>query len=103
MGGAGVALLIVGAITGGLVVRDKSIYGDSCTAACSDGRKAAGNEGRALGPVTTVALVVGAAGLAGGGIWLGLRGSSQPKAPLAARLGVGPIAGGAAWRMEGSW
>jgi hypothetical protein len=84
-----------------LVTRNTvSAYCNDVTATCSNaaGITAADNV-RALGPATTVSLVVGAAGVAAGGIWLGLR----PAAKSGTKVGVGPVAGGAAGRLEVPW
>jgi hypothetical protein len=104
VGGVGVAGIVVGAVAGVIVLSKKG-----ATSACSDGPPPtcptqdavdAANAGRALGPVSTVGFVVGAAGLAAGGIWLGLRGGGKASS---ARFGFGPVVGGASWRVEGSW
>ncbi len=102
VGGIGVASLLVGAVTGGLVLRDKSANDAGCspvTKTCTPDAKQAGDAGRSLGPVTTATLIVGVAGVAGGALWLGLRKSGQ----ASTGIGVGPVVGGAALRMEGSW
>jgi hypothetical protein len=106
VGGIGVAGLIVGAVTGALVLTNNSTVSADCnkgngtTGTCtSQSGVSAANTVRTLGPVTTVALVAGGAGLVAGGIWLGVSRSSKSSA----RLGVGPVVGGAAWRLEGSW
>lgn len=103
-GGIGVAALVVGAVTGALVIQNKGVADAHCTfgppATCRDqtGMNAA-SAVRTLGPVTTVSLVVGAAGLATGAIWLGVRRTDTSSM----RIGIGPAPGGAAWRLEGSW
>jgi hypothetical protein len=105
VGGVGVAGLIVGAVTGGLVLSNKSTANANCTngppPTCrTQAGIDAANAVHTLGPVTTVALVVGGAGLAGAAIWLGVRGSGkQPEV----KVGVAPIGAGAAWRLEASW
>jgi hypothetical protein len=102
VGGIGVAGLVVGAVTGALVLHDKSAADAGCsdvTKTCTPDAKAAADAGRSLGPVTTVALVAGAAGVAAGAIWLGVRGSGQPRVSV----GVAPIGAGVAWKVDGSW
>jgi hypothetical protein len=99
VGSIGAAGLVVGIVTGVVVLQKKA-----ATSGCTDGPHPtcptqagvdAANLGRTLGPVTTVGLAVGAAGLLAGGLWLGL----GPKASA----GVAAIPGGAAWRVEGVW
>ena len=104
VGGIGVAALIAGAVTGGIVVAEKGVANAHCTAGppptCMDqtGLDAA-SKVRTLGPVTTVALTVGAAGVAAGAIWLGVRRSGS----VSVRVGVAPALAGATWRVDGSW
>jgi hypothetical protein len=108
VGGVGVAALVVGAVTGGVVVQKKSAY-DATRHPCSIGGEevecttAAGASARsaidALGPATTVALVVGGAAVAGAAIWLGVR----ARGSTAARVGVAPMPAGASIRLEGAW
>ncbi len=101
VGGIGVGAIIIGAFTGIAVLQQKSlvnangcISGPPPTCLNQAGVDAA-NTGRVLGPVSTVALTVGAAGIVAGGIWLGV---SRP-GKLSARIGATPTA----WRLEGSW
>lgn len=106
IGGVGVASLIVGAITGGLVLRDKSVVDEECNGkACSADGFAAVESGRILGPVTTVALVVGGVGVGVGTIWLIARPSAKSDAPpeAAVSMGLGVHTTGATWRLEGSF
>lgn len=106
VGGIGLAGLIVGGVTGALVLANKSTF-YSNTHKCVTGKgtcvtpdgDAARSAINTLGPVTTVGLVVGGVGVAVGAIWLGVR----PSAKSSARIGVSPVAGGAAWRVEGTW
>ncbi len=100
VGGVGLAALVVGGVTGALVLQDKSYTNADCTAThCTANGEAAASAGRTLGPVTTVALVAGAAGVAAGAIWLGVRG----KHGASARVGVAPAYAGAVGRVEVSW
>ena len=104
VGSVGVAALIVGGVTGAIVLQKKSTTGAHCTdgppPTCRDqaGLDAA-SAVRTFGPVSTVGLVVGAAGIAGGAIWLGVR----SKGKQSARIGVVPMVAGAGWSLEGSW
>ncbi len=104
VGGVGAAALVVGAVTGAIVLQKKGIVDAHCTngppPTCRDqtGMDAA-SAVRTLGPVTTASLVVGAAGLATGALWLGVRRADRSDV----RVGVAPTLGGAGWRLEGSW
>lgn len=100
VGGVGAASLIVGIATGVVVLSDQSTVNTNCsdvTRTCTATGASASIQGRALGPLTTVALVTGGAGLTAAGLWMGLSG----KRP--AKLGVAGVAGGAVARVEGSW
>ncbi len=105
VGGVGVAGLIVGAVTGGLVLSNKSTANANCTngppPTCKNqtGLDAA-SAVRTFGPVSTVGLVVGGAAVAAGAIWLGVRGAGKQGAM---RVGVMPAGTGASCRVEGSW
>jgi hypothetical protein len=103
-GGIGVAGFIASIATGAVLLHDKSIADAHCTdgppPTCRDQTGLdAGRGVRTLGPATTVGLVIGAVGVAAGGVWLGLR----PTKKSSARAGIGPMVGGAAWRAEWSW
>ena len=104
VGGVGAAALVVGAVTGALVIQNKGVadahcvYGPPATCRDQTGLDAASTV-RTLGPVTTASLIVGATGLATSAIWLGVRRTDT----VSTRIGVGPAPGGAAWRLEGSW
>ena len=103
LGGVGVAGLVVGTATGAVVLTKKSAADAGCsnvTRTCTHDGKAAADAGRALGPMTTIGLVIGAAGVAGGAIWLGVRHSARASAT---GISVAPVVGGAAWSLEGSW
>ena len=72
VGSFGVAGLLVGAITGGLVVQQKSVTSEHCddvALTCDDEGLAAADLGRELGPVTTAALVLGGLGVAASAAW----------------------------------
>ncbi len=108
VGGVGAAALVVGAVTGGLVLQKKSAF-DATVHMCAVGGKqtecttAAGASARSaidtLGPVTTVALVAGGAAVAGAAIWLGVR----RRGSTTVRVGVAPAPAGASLRLEGAW
>jgi hypothetical protein len=105
VGGIGLAALAAGGVTGGLVLSKKSTF-DASVHECSLGKTCVTPEGdsarsavNTLGPVTTASLIIGGVGIAAAGLWLGLRTSGKSSASF----GVGPVAGGAAWRVEGSW
>lgn len=104
VGGVGLVALAFGGVTGAIVLQRRSVTNAHCTdgppPTCKDqaGLDAA-SVVRTLGPVSTVGFVLGAAGLVAGGIWLGV----QRGGKSSARFGVGPVVGGVAWRVEGSW
>jgi hypothetical protein len=100
IGGIGLAGLVAGGVAGALVLQKKSATNADCTAtSCNAAGEAAASAGRTLGPVTTVGLVVGAAGVTAGAVWLGVRG----KGGASARVGIAPLHAGATWSLEGSW
>ena len=73
VGGVGIAVLIGGAVTGGITVHDYGVVKDQCndiSRTCSPAGRDAETRGQVLGPVTTGLLVGGGALLAAGGIWL---------------------------------
>lgn len=83
----GGGLVVVGAILGGVVVYERSVFDDHCsekTQTCDADGIAAGAAGRVLGPLTTVTLVAGGAAVATGLIWGLARGSSAKASPAAA-------------------
>ncbi|NUP06004.1 MAG: hypothetical protein HOW73_08095 [Polyangiaceae bacterium] len=72
IGGAGVAVLLASAVTGGLVIYDYNVMNKNCnevTGCEPDGEEAVAR-GQVLGPVTTGLLVGGGALVAAGVIWL---------------------------------
>lgn len=104
VGGVGVAGLLVGSVMGALVLVQHGKTPSGCmngSATCTDATEAASanatsNTWNAIGHATTAALVLGGAGVIAGGIWIGIGRSG-------ASAGIGPTAGGIAWRLEGSW
>jgi len=68
-GGAGVALVVVGAVTGGLALGKKSVVNADCAGlVCNAAGEAAVNAGKTLGTVSTVGFALGAAGVAAGAV-----------------------------------
>ena len=91
--GIGGASLITGAVTGGLVIHDKSVTNAHCfdaTKTCDSTGEPAAAQGRVLGPVTTVTLAVGGVAVAAGVIWYAA--TPHRKSSNAASLIVVPIA-----------
>jgi hypothetical protein len=105
-GGVGVAGLIVGGITGGLMLGEGSTVDDNCVGAqCnSEGFEASQNVNvKALGTVSTIGFVVGLAGV-GAGVTLFVLSMDDGEEPQeAARLVVTPAAGGSAIGLHGRW
>lgn len=92
LGGVGVAALIAGAVTGGLVIDAYLTTQDECddvTRTCSREGLDAQEQGRSLGPATT-ALLVGGAVLAGTGLIWRLADSGEPS-PSSATLLLTPV------------
>ena len=99
IGGLGLAALAAGGVMGALVLHDQSVASDpaQCSAArmlCTAAGADAQAQGRALGPATTAALVVGGVGIATAAIWLGVRRSGQKNAPAAVLGASAGVAGG---------
>jgi hypothetical protein len=106
LGGVGVAGLVVGGVLGGLVLHDKSVATDpaQCSTTlmkCTTAGASAEQQGRALGPATTAALVVGGAGVAVGAVWLGLRRPGTK--PQATGVGVRAEVTASGLRLRGSF
>jgi hypothetical protein len=102
VGGIGLAALVGGAVTGGLTLRQKSLNDAGCSNishTCSAAGKDAASAGQTLGATTTALLVAGVVGVGAGALWLGLRSPSHPSTGL----GLSPLVGGAALRLEASW
>jgi hypothetical protein len=105
VGGVGLAALLAGAVTGGLTVAKKSAVS---AAGCTDGPPPrcptqsgidAAAAGRTLGVVTTASLIAGAAAVGAGALWLGVQRGKRPVAQVSA----GPLPGGAALQVGGTW
>ena len=111
IGGVGLAAVVTGAILGGIVVADHATTQDptQCsptTLKCTPAGLSAANQGRTLGPVSTVMLVAGGVGVAVGAVWLIVRSRATTTAPGAtAGVAMGPVMtpGGAGFRIGGSW
>jgi hypothetical protein len=102
VGGIGVVGLVVGAAVGAVVIKDHNEMDAGCsilTRWCTTAGHNAAVQGASLGPASTVGLVVGAAGLVGGGLWWGLTRPGDKKGSVG--IAVGPMVGGA--RVGGSW
>jgi hypothetical protein len=70
-GGIGVAGIVVGSVTGILVLSKKGTVKDNCTGgACNDAGLDAANSGKALATVSDIGFGIGLAGLAVGAIFL---------------------------------
>ena len=94
LGGVGLAALIGGAVTGGLVIDAYLTTQDECndaTRTCSVAGLAAQDEGRTLGPVTTALLVGGGVLLTVGLVWRFAAPSNQQ--PATATLLIAPTVG----------
>jgi hypothetical protein len=96
-GGVGIVGLVVGGVTGAMVLSKKSIAEEDCPDAeqvCNSTRgRDAADSGRALGPITTVSLLVGAAGLGAGAYFLlSAKDSNQTSLGIRASPGAAQLA-----------
>ena len=100
VGGIGAAGIVVGAITGFMVLGKKSTVDDNCNAAkrCSQTGLDAADSGKTLGTVSGIGFIAGAVGL-GVGTWLVL--SSDGKKETA--IGPSVLPGGGGVSVKGSW
>jgi hypothetical protein len=101
VGGVGVAGLILAGVAGGLVLANNGAASSQCSSlslTCTSAGNSAAGTVSTFGPVTTVGLVVGAAGIAAGGIWLGLQ-----RRQATTGLRIAPTVGGSSWKLETSW
>lgn len=107
LGGVGVAGIVVGAITGGLVFMKKDTIEKNCDGPnCNRDGMDAVSSARGLGLVSTVSFIVGGAGVAGGGILLLTEGDSSTKASASMRwvsIDVTSSSDGAGARVQGVW
>ncbi len=95
-GGVGAAGLLIGGITGAVVLGEKSTIEDNCDdTRCNTAGKEAADDAQVLATVSTVGFVVGIAGLAAGTVlWL-----VSPDEPAAEEQEPGDLAPGqVAWR-----
>ena len=78
-GGVGIAGVVVGSVTGILVLGKKQTVNDNCTGHdCNDAGYSAATSGQSLGLVSTISFGVGVAGLAVGAVLL-LTGSESER------------------------
>lgn len=107
VGGLGLAGLTVGAVTGGLVIQQKSVTKEHCNeeaVTCDVEGLEAADLGRTLGPVSTVALVVGGLAAAASATWMIVASTSDGEAAAATlNIGVSLAPNAAAWRAGVSW
>lgn len=92
VGSFGVAALIGGAVTGGLVVEAYSVVQDECfddTETCTPDGFDAQSRGHLLGPLTTGLLVGGGVLVAAGIIWLVV--ARRAEEPAATSFFIGPV------------
>lgn len=86
-GGVGVAGVVVGTIFGLQTISKKKQASETCTGGTCTSQAGvdAGNDAHAAGNVSTVAMIVGAAGLAGGAVlWF-----TAPSSPSSTKVGLG--------------
>lgn len=72
-GGVGIAGILIGTVTGAIALSKKSTVDANCnqtTKLCNAAGASAASSGRTLGPITTVSLLVGVAGLGAGAYFL---------------------------------
>lgn len=95
VGGVGIAGLVVGGVTGGLALGEKSTVDASCpNRVCNDAGTKALESGRTMGLVSTVGLAVGAAGVVGAVIlWLTEPIAKKPKPAVGVSFDIGPSGG----------
>ena len=104
VGGIGVVGLVVGGVLGGMVLAKRSDVSAGCneaTRTCTPAGKSAAQAGATLGPLSTVGFVLGGAGLAAAGIWIGVSRAGDKKAT--AGISVRPVAGGGLVHVGGTW
>jgi hypothetical protein len=104
--GTGAALLLAGAITGGLAIGKKSVVNANCSGlVCNHTGETAVNAGRAFGTASTVGLSLGAVGLATGAV-LYFTAKRPPRIEQKAARWEGGIAAspdGVSIRVKGAW
>lgn len=106
LGGAGAAVLVTGVVLGVVTIAQKSTWEDNCnlkTEECNPDGLDAADTGRTLGPISTVAMVVGGAAIAGAGVWLLVDDGGAKSETATISTGVVGTSDGAAWRVRGSF
>ncbi len=104
VGGAGVGLAAVGGVLAIVVAGEKSTFDENCDETCNKEGDDARTRGETLGPVSTVFLLAGVAAV-GVGVTLFVLEEPAEAGSAALRVTTGPVAraGGASWRVEGSF
>jgi len=98
VGGVGVAMLVVGAVTGGLAIGKKSEVDRNCVGGCNDAARDASRAGKTLATLSTVTFIAGGVAAAGGVLMIVL---GKPRAPITAA--ASPLPGGAALHLGGTF
>jgi hypothetical protein len=95
VGGVGVAGIVVGAVTGGLVFSKKGDVDDGCddNRVCTPEGKKAADDAKTLGLISTVTFAVGGAALAAGVLLFVLAPDDAPDEHAALRLHIGSLPG----------
>jgi hypothetical protein len=87
-----------------VLLKEKATTHDLCSGGCRPGPgQDAANTGRTLGPIATVAFIVGGVGVGVSAVLFLKR--PPAKSAVAATMGTGPVmtANGGEWRFQGSW
>jgi hypothetical protein len=106
VGGLGVTSLVVGAITGGLAIHEHALNATGCSLVmmnCEPPGKSAATTGRTVQAVSVTTLIAGGVGVVGSTVWFGLRSWGRRTSAPGAGVGLGPLLGGGAARLAGSW
>lgn len=100
-GGLGVAGLVVGAVTGGLAISEKSAVNDGCSdLGCTPEGKAAADRLKRFGTASTIGFVLGSAALAVGTVLFVV---DRREAKGAPKLALSAGAGGVSVAVEGGF
>jgi hypothetical protein len=103
-GGIGIAAVVVGAVTGGVVWGQMSTVTDNCKKQlCNQAGEAAADTAKTLGVVSTVAFVVGGAGLATGIILYVTEPAPSRLGSMPSRMALGINASPAGASMVTTW
>jgi len=102
VGGVGLAGLVVGSVTGAMLLGKKKTVDDNCNAdkLCTQAGTDAAESGRSLAPWTTAGLIVGVAGI-GVGAYLVLTSDSGNGTQTA--ISASPVAGGMQLKWDRTW